>query len=301
MLPRRQILTSCQFHPTQSRIHAVVAVAGAIDWLTSPQTSLGEKQALWDQLREAGELDDTIAGLKQLAADNPGDAAIPTALGEAKIAKIRSVLEIGGDQNEVGILGMQADQDFSQALKIDPGNWEAQFDKASSLAHWPPELNKGPEVIQRLSSLVTQQETMPLKPEFAQTYILLGQQYQVAGQSDKAVQAWQQGIAKFPADTTLQKIWPMPPLNKTTSWARLFFCLPRCARQTASTRRPKESTFVQSTVTGQPFVADFFVYGEFAQEAGILFLGGGERRKSRTRIAKDFGREWIPHPVPGLL
>jgi tetratricopeptide (TPR) repeat protein len=183
----------------------VVAVANAIDRLTSPQASLDEKQALWDQLRKAGELDDTIAGLKQLAADHPGDATIPTALGEAEIAKLRSVLESGGDQNEVGILGMQADQDFSQALKIDPGNWEAQFDKASSLAHWPLELNRGPEVIQRLSSLVTQQETMPPKPEFAQTYILLGQQYQAAGQADQAVHAWQQGAAKFPFDPTLQK------------------------------------------------------------------------------------------------
>jgi tetratricopeptide (TPR) repeat protein len=184
----------------------VAAIANAIDLLTSPQTSYDEKRALWDQLRKSGELDDVIAGLKELAADNPGDAAIPTALGEAEIAKIRSVLETDGDKSDIPILGMQADQNFNRALKIDPANWEAQFLKAASMAHWPPELNKGPEVIQRLSSLVTQQETMPLKPEFAQTYILLGQQYQAAGQPDKALLIWQQGAAKFPANPTLQKI-----------------------------------------------------------------------------------------------
>ncbi len=182
----------------------VVAVANAIDRLTSPQTSFGERRALWDQLRKAGQLDDVIAGLKELAADNPSDATVPIALGEAELAKIRSVREAGGDSSEVAILGLQADQNFSQALKIDPTNWEAQYVKAALLSHWPPELNKGPEVIQRLSNLVTQQETMPLQPEFAQTYVLLGQQYQAAGQTDKAIQTWQQGAAKFPANTTLQ-------------------------------------------------------------------------------------------------
>jgi hypothetical protein len=184
---------------------AVVAITNALDLLTSSQTSFVERQALYDQLRKSGELDEVIEGLKDLAAGNPGDVSIPIALGEAEIAKIRSVRETGGDQNEVAILGMQADQNFSQALKIDPANWAAQFEKAASLAHWPPELNKGPEVIQRLSSLVTQQETMPPKPEFAQTYILLGQQYQAAGQAGQAIQTWQQGVVKFPMNTTLQK------------------------------------------------------------------------------------------------
>jgi tetratricopeptide (TPR) repeat protein len=185
---------------------AVVAVANALDQLTSPQTIFGERRALLDQLRKAGELDEVIEGLKDIAADNPGDASIPTALGEAELAKIRSVLETGGDQGDIPILGMQADQNFNQALKIDPANWEAQFEKAASMAHWPPELNKGPEVIQRLSSLIAQQDTMPTKPEFAQTYVILGQQYQAAGQPDKALPIWQQGAAKFPANPTLQKI-----------------------------------------------------------------------------------------------
>jgi tetratricopeptide (TPR) repeat protein len=184
---------------------AVVAVANAIDKLTSPQTSFAERRALWEQLRKAGELDEVIAGLKELAADNPGDASVPTALGEAEIAQIRSVLETGGDKSDIPILALQAGQNFNRALKIDPTNWEAQFDKAATLAHAPPALNKGPEVIQELSSLVTQQETMPVQPEFALTYLLLGQQYQTAGQTDKAIQTWQQGIAKFPLNTTLQK------------------------------------------------------------------------------------------------
>jgi len=191
--------------PDTKRDPAVAAVANAIDRLTSSQTSFSERRTLLDQLRKAGELDEAIAGLKELAADNPGDASIPTALAETELAKIRSVRETGGDPSDIPILALQADQNFNQALKIDPSNWEAQFMKAASLAYWPPSLNKGPEVIQRLSSLVTQQETMPVQPQFAQTYLLLGQQYKAAGQTDKAIQTWQQGFAKFPLNPIFQK------------------------------------------------------------------------------------------------
>jgi tetratricopeptide (TPR) repeat protein len=184
---------------------AVIAIANAIDRLTSPKTSFGERRKLLGQLRKAGELDEVLAGLKELAADNPGDPTVPIATGEAEMAKIRSVAEAGGDETEVAILALQADQSFNQALKIDPTNWEAQFAKADNLSFAPPALNKGPVVIQMLSSLLTQQEAMPSQPQFAQTYILLGQQYQAAGQTDKAIQTWQQGAAQFPLNTTLQK------------------------------------------------------------------------------------------------
>jgi tetratricopeptide (TPR) repeat protein len=105
----------------------------------------------------------------------------------------------------VGILAMQADQSFDAALKIDPSNWEAQFVKASALAGWPVGLNKGPEVIQQLSSLIDQQETMTPQPQFAQAYVLLGDQYQKAGHLDYAHATWQLGAQKYPNDPTLQK------------------------------------------------------------------------------------------------
>jgi tetratricopeptide (TPR) repeat protein len=126
------------------------------------------------------------------------------------INKLR-VVHASGNYNEVAILGMQADQSFDAALKLDPSNWEAQYYKAASLAYWPAEMNKGPEVIQRLSSLIDQQETMPPQPQFAQIYVLLGEQYQKAGQSDSAIQTWRRGAAKFPGDPTLQKKINSPP------------------------------------------------------------------------------------------
>ena len=172
----------------------------AIDILVSRQTSFQQRQAAWKQLRDAGELDQALATLKQRATNNPSSAEYPTALGEAFIYKLQTTR----DFHEVSILALQADQSFNTALGLDPANWEAQFFKAAALSRWPPEMNKGPEVIQQLSNLIDQQEAMPPQPQFAQTYVLLGDQYKKTGQSDYAVHTWRLGLAKFPGDSTLQ-------------------------------------------------------------------------------------------------
>lgn len=172
----------------------------AVDTLVSKPASFQQRQAAWKQLRDAGELDQAIAALKQGAANNPSSPEYSTALGEAYVYKLQTVQ----DYHEQAILALQADQSFNTALGLDPANWEAQFFKAASLSHWPAEMNKGPEVIQQLSNLIDQQEALPPQPQFAQTYVLLGDQYQKAGQPDYAVQTWQLGLAKFPGDSTLQ-------------------------------------------------------------------------------------------------
>ena len=176
----------------------------AIDALVSPRSTYQEKQGTWKQLQGAGGLDQAIAALKAGMANHPNDAAYPAELGVAYINKLMTV-HASGNYNEMATLGMQADQSFDAALKLDPSNWEAQYYKAASLAYWPAEMNKGPEVIQRLSSLIDQQEAMPPQPQFAQIYVLLGEQYQKAGQPDNAIQTWRRGAAKFPGDPALQK------------------------------------------------------------------------------------------------
>ena len=57
---------------------------------------------------------------------------------------------------------------------------------------------------QRLSNLIDQQDSMPSRTEFSQTYVLLGNQYQKLGESDKAMATWQLGLQKFPGDTALR-------------------------------------------------------------------------------------------------
>jgi len=184
---------------------AAAAFRKTIDALLSPQITPREKHALFEQLRTSGQLDQTIAELKRRATEDSNNPAIPTTLGEAMLNKVRVLHESGADVNEVGILAMQADQSFNAALKLDPSNWEAQYVKYSSMYYWPANEARDNEVAQKLSSLIDQQEVLPPQSYFAQTYLVLGNQYEKMGKPDFAEATWRLGLTKFPSDPALQK------------------------------------------------------------------------------------------------
>lgn len=188
--------------PGNPESEAATALRQTVDRLLAPQYP-GQKLELMDRLRTSGQIDAAIADLQRRAKENPGDANVHTTLGEAMLNKVRLLHETGADINEQGILAMQADQTFNAALKIDPKNWEAQFVKYSTMFYWPTELQRDTEVAQRLSSLIDQQEALPAQPQFAQTYVVLGNQYLKMGKTDFAEATWRLGLAKFPSDLTL--------------------------------------------------------------------------------------------------
>ncbi|HXB60159.1 MAG TPA: hypothetical protein VNU95_11365 [Candidatus Acidoferrales bacterium] len=168
--------------------------------------SAAEKQAILDELRKDGGSEAVIADLKQMATANPTDPEIPTTIGEAEINEIRAIKESGSsDTDQIGILAMQADQEFNTALQIDPQNWEAQFVKYSMMYYWPANPQTDNQVVQNLSNLIDEQGNMPANPSFAQTYVMLGNEYQKIGQSDKAMATWQLGAQQYPSDSALQK------------------------------------------------------------------------------------------------
>ena len=175
--------------------------------LVSPQASYAQKQAAWKQLRDTQQLDQAIMDLQQAAKAEPSVAEYPAVLGQAYLQKLMTTQDV----REKVTLAMQADQSFDQALQLDPTNWEARFSKASALSYWPTEMNKSEEVMQNLATLVEQQEAQSPQPHFAQTYVLLGDQYQKAGYADEAKQMWQRGAALFPGNDTLrQKLAGVP-------------------------------------------------------------------------------------------
>lgn len=183
---------------------APTAISRAIETLVSTNASFLQKHEVWNQLRKAGQLDQAIAALKQGITDHPDSVFYPAELGQAQLQKAEVILENGGKISEMGILGMQADQNFDAALELDPNNWEAQFFKVAAMSHWPLELNKSEEVVQRLSRLIDQQEKMSSEPQFAQSYVLLGNQYQKLGQPEYAAATWRLGAQKFPNAPSLQ-------------------------------------------------------------------------------------------------
>jgi hypothetical protein len=179
----------------------------SVNLLISPQASFLQKQAVWGQLRNAGQIGRVIAALEERQQADPTSAEIPAQLGMAYLMNISTT----SDVREQGIGGMKADMSFDAALKLDPTNWEAGFLKASALSHWPDSMNMGPQVIQRFSTLIQQQEAQPPRPEFVQSYVLLGDQYQKTGQPDEARQVWNRGLNLFPGSQTLaQRLNPAP-------------------------------------------------------------------------------------------
>jgi len=162
------------------------------------------KHEMFQQLNKE-QLQAVIADLQQRGLANPKDAEIPTTLGEAQLNLVRQLHESGGDEDQVGILAMQADQSFNAALKIDPKNWEAQFVKASTMFYWPANEARDNQAAQMLGALIDQQETMPTQPEFSMTYLALGNQYQKMGKTAEAIATWQLGAQKFPSDPQLRQ------------------------------------------------------------------------------------------------
>jgi len=179
----------------------------AMENLLSPLSSHEQRRAALKQLNDAGKLDQAISELQQQTANNPGNAAYPTALGQALLEKARSTEDNFPDK---AIFAMQAVKSFDAALQIDPSNWEARFTKTSVMSHYPAELNKGQEVIDQFTQLINQQEALPPQPQFAATYVLLGDQYLKLGKEDYALATWQAGAALFPGDSTLHKRLTQP-------------------------------------------------------------------------------------------
>jgi len=171
----------------------------ALGTLLSAQVSFDQKQAAWKQLKDTGKLDQAIAELEQRMANDPRTAEYPATLGQAYLRKSETLQDV----REMGILAMKADQVFDTALGLDPTNWEARFTKAVALSYWPPMLNKGQEVIDHFQTLIQQQEAQAPQPQFAMTYVRLGDQYQKAGNADYAKQVWQRGTAFYPNDQEL--------------------------------------------------------------------------------------------------
>ena len=188
--------------PSPTVASAPTALSPAAATLISPQASFKERRELWQKVKEAGQLDRVVAELKQRATETPDDAYLQTALGVGLMNKFPV-----SDFNEAAKLGLEIDQSFDAALKVDPTNWEAQYEKANSMSYWPDAAgDKGPEIIQRLSNLIDQQDKMTSQPEFAKAYVLLGKQYKKAGNPDYAQATWQIGLTRFPGDSALQKL-----------------------------------------------------------------------------------------------
>lgn len=173
----------------------------AFEKLLDSNLSWEDREALWKKIREAGKTDAVIAMMEQFAAARSHDPDAQTQLGAAYLQKIFEV----GNGPEAGVWATKADKAFDAALALNPNHWDARFSKAISLSFWPPMFGKQAEAIQNFQTLIGQQESGPSKPQYAQTYLWLGNLYLQQGKSELAKQTYQGGLKQFPGDEALLK------------------------------------------------------------------------------------------------
>jgi len=194
--PRRPPLS-----PAALKSATASAIHPRFESLLDSQTGFDEKQSILQQMAQSGKLDAAISEIEQRARDNGPDPVVLATLGRTYLEKSGTLQDV----REQGVLGLKADQTFEQALAADAQNWDARYWKAFAMSFWPPQLGKTSEVMESLLTLIQQQEAAPPRPEFARSYVLLGEQYQRSGYNDYARQVWQRGMTVFPNDTTFNE------------------------------------------------------------------------------------------------
>jgi tetratricopeptide (TPR) repeat protein len=184
----RQILTA------SGRDLATIPILELVQALSSAQFTHEERQELFQKVRDAGRMDEYVAAIEKLAAEDPENAELQIALGHAYLQKLFEV----GNTPEAGPLAMKSDAAFDRALEIDDHNWGARFSKAVSLSNWPAFLGRGPEAIENFEILLEQQAALPKRDEFAMTYLFLGNMEQAAGDREGAIRTWRAGLEQYP-------------------------------------------------------------------------------------------------------
>ena len=203
--PARRNFATAQARPVavanDAATDEITQLRQSVDQLVSPQTTFEDKYHTWIKLRDKGKINQVISELYERATNNPNAAEYPAALGQAYLHKIA----VTKDTRDYAVLGSLADRSFDSALDIDPVNWDARFFKATAMSYWPAEMNKRPEVIERFTQLIQEQEAQSSQPQFAQSYYWLGETYQKSGRADYADQVWRRGAALFPNDPMLKQ------------------------------------------------------------------------------------------------
>lgn len=156
--------------------------------------------AVWARAKRAGKVKELIAAFEARAQGNPGSADAQSDLGNAYVQAIIHA----EDMLAQSVYGQKADQAYDAALAIDGNHWHARFSKATGLTFWPDFLGKKAEAIRHFEILATQQEATTPRPEFVDTWLVLGNLYQQQGKDDEARKTWERGSRQFPNDPRLR-------------------------------------------------------------------------------------------------
>jgi tetratricopeptide (TPR) repeat protein len=173
----------------------------AVAKLVDPLTNDADTEALWRELVEKGLVDQAIAKLKERAEADPNNPDLQVDLAAGYLQKLFSAK----NPMEQGGWAMKMDTCYDKALTVDPQHWDARFSKAVSYSFWPAITGKPQESVKQFEMLVEQQEKSAVKkPQYAETYVLLGNLYKQQGKLEEAKAAYEKGLTQFPDHESLK-------------------------------------------------------------------------------------------------
>lgn len=171
-------------------------VAALFDALLDPGTSWQQRERIWQQLRESGQLDDMIREFEQRAQDYPNDAGVATELAQAYFQKM---LSLSGPA--AGRYGARAAKELERALEIDATHWDARFQLAS---HYRNAGMNG-DAMQHAQILIDQQRQAAPEERHAHAYLLLGNLHMSQGRTKDAEKIFIEGARLYPDQEALQE------------------------------------------------------------------------------------------------
>ena len=107
---------------------------------------------------------------------------------------------------EMGVWGTKAEDQWKEVLRQDDRHWQARYSLAFSWSQYPEFLNKAPDSIREFEKLRAQQEQGTPEDRHAETYFHLHSLYRRMGNAEKAAEALEEGLRRFPEDADLRKV-----------------------------------------------------------------------------------------------
>jgi tetratricopeptide (TPR) repeat protein len=162
-----------------------------------------EFASLWGTLVGSGMEDRAIEAIRAYAEKHPNDADAFYGLGTAYTIKLVGAKNLSyADQ---GVLSDAAHKAYDRALEIDDRHFGARLSRAISYTHWPEAFGKGPVAIRDFEILRERHGRDPSQEGMAEAYYYLGVQYQKAGDTEKAIQIFREGVETFPETGALRE------------------------------------------------------------------------------------------------
>ncbi len=161
----------------------------------------GESETLFGRLaRDHGAIGDVIARLEAEIAKNPRNADLHAALATAYAAKTAFDTPPGPEQ---GTVWEKAERAYDEAIRLDPGHWQARYGKAFGDSMAPEFVGLRPRAIRQFEELMEIQERKPAAPEHVEVYLRLGTLLKDAGNVRRARGVWQRGLDRFAGNARL--------------------------------------------------------------------------------------------------